>query len=128
MRVTFDTGETQLAESKLHDDQPGRLLFGGDSYPLAEGENTVGRQSKTSKANIQLPTDDQSMSREHVRIMVNRLKNGRIKAVISDMRGTDKQQQLPTRIDDEPLMPEDAFVLTHGDAITLGKTKIKYMK
>ncbi|MCR5157774.1 MAG: FHA domain-containing protein [Prevotella sp.] len=128
MRVTFDTGETQLAETERTDDQPGRLAFGGIYYPLAEGENSVGRQSKTSKATIQLPTDDLSMSRAHVRIMVHRLKSGRVKAIISDMRGADKQQQLPTRIDDEPMMPEDAFVLTHGDSITLGNTRIKYVK
>ena len=126
MRITFDTGDTVLAERERGDDKIGKLVYNGDSYPLAEGENTVGRQSKTSKATIQLPTDDQSMSREHVRIVVHRLKSGRIKAVMSDMRGADKQQQLPTRIDDEPLLPEDAFVLSHGDVITLGKTIVRY--
>lgn len=128
MRITFDTGETQIAESKRDDDQPGRLMLGGDSYPLAEGENTVGRRAKTSKATIQLSTDDQSVSREHLRIVVYRLKSGRMKVVASDMRGEDKQQQLPSRIDDEVLLPEDAVVLSNGDIITLGNTRVKYVK
>lgn len=128
IRVTFDTGDTVLAEHERGDDKIGQLVYNGDSYPLVEGENTVGRQSKTSKATIQLPTDDQSMSREHIKIMVHRLKSGRVKAVVSDMRDADKMEKLPTRIDDEPLLPEDSVVLSHGDTITLGKTKIKYVK
>ena len=60
--------------------------------------------------------------------MVHRLKSRRVKAVVSDMRDADKMEKLPTRIDDEPLLPEDAFVVSHGDTITLGKTKIKYVK
>lgn len=128
MRVTFVTGETVFAGHERNDEKAGRLVFKGDSYPLMEGENTVGRQAKTSKATIQLPVDDQSVSREHLKIVVHRLKSGRVKAVVSDMRTSDKMKKKPTHIDDEPLMPEDAFVLSHGDTITLGNTKIKYVK
>ena len=104
------------------------MLFNGEPYALVEGINTVGRKSKNSTASIQLPTNDTSMSRMHAQIQVYRLKDNRIKAVLSDLRDTEKMQQCPTLIDDEPLQPEDAFVLTHGDVITLGKTRIKYMK
>ena len=113
MRLTFDTGETIIADHEAGDDIIG---------------NIVGRQSKSSQSTIQLPTDDMSMSRSHVRIMVHRLKSGRIKAVLSDMRDGKKMQTLPTYIDDEPLQPEDAYVLENGDTITLGKTKIRYVK
>lgn len=128
MRVTFATGDTILANPLPNDGQIGHLLFDGEPYALVEGINTVGRKSKNSTASIQLPTNDTSMSRMHAQIQVHRLKDNRIKAVLSDLRDTEKMQQCPTLIDDEPLLPEDAFVLAHGDVITLGKTHIKYMK
>ena len=128
MRLTFDTGETIIADHEAGDDIIGKIMFDGKKFALMEGENIVGRQSKSSQSTIQLPTDDMSMSRSHVRIMVHRLKSGRIKAVLSDMRDGKKMQTLPTYIDDEPLQPEDAYVLENGDTITLGKTKIRYVK
>jgi len=128
MRLTFDTGETIIADHEAGDEIIGQIMCDGRRYPLAEGENTVGRQSESSSATIQLPTSDMSMSRSHLRITVHRLKNGRIKAVLSDMRDAKKIQALPTYIDEEPLQPEDAYVLENGDRITLGKTKIRYVK
>ena len=128
MRVTFATGDTILADRQPHDDQIGHLVFDGEPYALAEGTNTVGRKSKNSTATIQLPTEDLSMSRIHAQIQVTRLKSGRIKAVLCDLRDAEKMQQCPTLIEDEPLQPEDAFVLAHGDVITLGATHIKYVR
>lgn len=130
MRVTFATGDTILADRQPHDDQIGHLLFDGEPYALSEGTNTVGRKpkGKNGTATIQLPTDDHSMSRLHAQIQVTRLKNGRIKAVLSDIRDKEKMEQRPTLVDDEPLQPEDAIVLAHGDIITLGETPIKYMR
>lgn len=129
MRITFDTGETVLAQQQEGNSTSiGHLEFAGSCYPLAEGENTVGRQAQTSEATIQLPTEDRSMSRMHLRIQVQRLKSGRIKAVVTDLRDATKIEQLPTTIDDEPLLPEDAFVLANGDVIALGGSRIKYVK
>ena len=128
MRLTFDTGETVMAERESNDDVIGDIMCDGRRYALAEGENIVGRQSQSSSATIQLPTSDMSMSRAHLRITVHRLKNGRIKVVLSDMRDAKKIQALPTYIDEEPLQPEDAYVLENGDRITLGKTRIRYVK
>lgn len=128
MRITFATGETVLAPHEKSDDIIGHLLYEGECYPLQEGCNTIGRQSRNSQATIQLPTDDLSMSRQHVQIQVTRLKSGRIKAVISDLRDAEKIKALPTLVDDQPLLPEDAIVLTSGDSIVMGKTRIKYVK
>ena len=128
MRVTFATGDTILADRQPHDDQIGRLLFDGTPYDLAEGTNTIGRSSKSSTATIQLPTNDLSMSRIHAQIQVHRLKSGRVKAVLSDLRDAEKIQQCPTLVDEEALLPEDAYVLANGDTITLGKTRIKYLR
>ena len=82
---------------------------------MTSGKNTI---------DLSLPTFD------YYRIGKNvyQSEDNRIKAVLSDLRDTEKMQQCPTLIDDEPLQPEDAFVLAHGDVITLGKTRIKYMK
>lgn len=127
IRVTFDTGETQIVDHHHLSTTIGQIACHGEYYPLALGENTVGRRSKTSAATLQLPVDDASMSRQHARIVVHRLKNGRVKAVLSDMREAVKSVRLPIRIDDEPLQPEDAFVLTHGDVVLLGATRVKYV-
>ena len=128
MRLTYDTGETIMADTGAGDDTIGHIMLDGKKYALKEGENIVGRQSKTTDATIQLVTNDMTMSRSHLSIKVHRLKNGRIKAVLSDARDAKKMQSLPTYIDDEPLQPEDAYVLENGDRITIGKTKIRYVK
>ncbi len=128
MRVTFATEHTVLADRQMHDDQIGYLVLDDVSYPLSEGMNIVGRRSENSVSTIQLPTDDRSMSRQHVLIQVLRLKNGRVKVVLSDLRNAMKMELLPTRIDDVPLLAGDAFVLTNGDTITLGATQIKYVR
>ncbi len=128
MRVTFATGDTILADRQPHDNQIGHLLFEGERYVLTEGTNTIGRQSKSSTATIQLPTQDLSMSRLHAQIQVHRLKSGRVKAVLTDLRDEEKMQQRPTLIDDQALLPGDAYVLANGDTITIGQTRIKYMR
>lgn len=129
IRLTFDTGKTQLDDKPQHNDKtPGQIVSGNRQYNLCEGENTVGRMSANSKATIQIDTDDLSMSRLHVCITVHKLKSGRMKAVVSDMREADKTMQLPTYVDDEPLMAEDAIVLTNGDVIRMGKTLVKYQQ
>ena len=127
LRITFDTGDTILADAKPHEGKIGHLAMGSHTFTLTEGTNTVGRQSASSSATVQLLTDDLSMSRLHVQIQVTRLKSGRVKAVLSDLRDAAKIRQLPTRIDDEPLLPGDAFVLENGDAITMGHTEVKYV-
>lgn len=128
MRVTFATGDTILADTQPHEGVIGQLLFNGQHFPLSEGVNTVGRRSGNNNATIQLPTDDRSMSRLHVQIQVTRLKSGRVKAVLTDLRDREKVRLLPTRVDDEPLQPEDAFVLAQGDTLTLGHTTLKYIR
>lgn len=128
LRIDFRTGDTILAKAEKGDELIGQLIFAGDSYPLCEGVNTVGRKAPTSDATIQIETDDRAMSREHVQIRVVRLKSGRIKAILSDMRAIEKTEAQPVLIDDDPLCPDDAIVLANGDVITLGKTKLKYRK
>lgn len=128
IRLTFATGETQLAEQGPNEREAGRLVFQGQDFPLREGVNTVGRHSQSCKSTIQLETNDLTMSRTHAQIEVRRLKSGRVKAILSDVRDTEKVEAVPMMLDDETLFPEDAIVLANGDVITMGHTKIKYVR
>ena len=128
MRVDFQTGETILAQADKGDEVIGHLSYAGDDYELVEGVNTIGRMAKSSDATIQIETDDRSMSRMHAQIKVVRLKTGRIKAILSDLRDEKKMASFPLTIEDEPLFPGDAINLANGDIIKMGKTKLKYKK
>ena len=128
IRLTFATGETQLAEQGANEKEIGRLVFQGWEFPLQEGVNTIGRHSQSCTSTIQLETNDLTMSRTHAQIEVKRLKSGRVKAILSDVRDIGKMEAVPMMLDDETLFPEDAIVLANGDVITMGHTKIKYVR
>lgn len=126
MRVQFDTGETILAQSKKNETVPGFLTYQGHRYELKEGRNTVGRSSSKHEAQIELTTDDKSMSRLHCLIEAVKLKSGRIKVIISDLRSPEKIDQMPLCVEDEPLVKEDRIVLADGDYIQMGKQRIRF--
>ena len=128
LRIDFRTGDTVLAKAGKGDDIIGCIAYAGDCYPLCEGINTIGRKAGTSDATLQIETDDRSMSRKHAQIRVVRLKSGRVKAILSDVRDAQKAELLPIIFDDAPLFPGDAVVLADGDDFTLGRTKLKYKK
>lgn len=127
MRVTFDTGETILASSKTSKNETGCLKCGRGSYPLRIGTNKVGRKSPTSEADIQIETDDHSMSRLHMEVEVVQLKSGRIKVIASDARKASLSEAKPIFHEDVPLENADKVVLVNGDVLTLGDTKVKYV-
>lgn len=126
MRVQFDTGETILAQSKKNETVPGFLTYQGHRYELKEGRNTVGRSSSKHEAQIELTTDDKSMSRMHCLMEAVKLKNGRIKVIISDLRSPEKIVQMPLCVEDKPLVKEDRIVLADGDYIQMGKQRIRF--
>ena len=126
MRVQFDTGKTILAQSKKNETVPGFLTYQGRRYELKEGRNTVGRNSSKHEANIEFVTDDKSMSRLHCQLEAVKLKNGRIKVIISDLRASEKIAQIPLCVEDEPLAKEDRIVLADGDYIQMGRQRIKF--
>ena len=128
MRIDFQTGLTQLDDGGKDSSVVGHIVFAGHNYSLNEGINTIGRRASTSDATMQIDTDDQSMSRLHATLRVERLKSGRVKVILSDARPPEKAARLPIRFDEEPLYPEDAIVLANGDTFILGKTKLTYRK
>ena len=126
-----DNGATQLASSsygatQLVTDTPkistsAKLLYDGISYPLEEGQNIIGRKGNTSKATIQIATDDRYMSRQHCSINVTTLPDGTKKAVLSNY-----QNKNLTSIDGQPIETGDAIRLTDGNSITMGHTTITF--
>lgn len=126
LRVRFDTGETILAPKKTVATVPGYLAWNGQCYELKEGLNTVGRSSSRHESQIEIPTEDKSVSRLHCQIEVVRLSTGRVKAIISDLRSSDKITQKPTLVYDDPLAQGDRLVLNDGDTIEIGGQTLRY--
>ena len=126
-----DNGETQLAAgsygaTQLVTDLPKsnttvRVMFGGKSYPLEEGQNIVGRKGNTSKATVQIETTDRYMSRQHCSITVTTLPDGTKKAVLSNY-----QNKNLTSIDGQEIETGDAIRLTDGNNITMGHTTVTF--
>lgn len=126
LRIRFDTGETVLAPQKAAVKVPGYLNWQGHLYELREGKNTVGRNSSKHEALIEFSTDDKSMSRTHCLIEVVRTTDGRMKAVLSDIRTSEKIDKMPTKVGNLPLAIEDRIVLADGDLIQMGQQKIRF--
>ena len=128
IRLRFDTGETQMSKLSADMTCPGKLLLGSQEYALQEGKNTLGRATKSTTATLPIETDDRSMSRLHVEIEVVRLKNGRMKALLRDIREPEKTAQKPTLVEGEALYPTDCICLTHGDIITISDTEFRFVQ
>ena len=123
-------GETQLAGSGYAATQLGtspkskataKLLFHSVEYELEEGQNIIGRKGTTSKATIQIDTDDRYMSRQHCSITVKTLPDGVKKAVLSNY-----QNKNLTSIDGQEIATDDEIRLTDGNSITMGHTTVTF--
>ena len=126
LHVRFYEGETILAENRDLKVSLGAIEYNGLRMPLHEGKNSIGRKDSKNTADIGVETTDKSMSRQHCQIEVIRLKSGKVKPVISDLRGKDKMDKMPTMINGEPLKVCDRIVLDDGDKIQLGETVVKF--
>ena len=127
LRVLFATGTIIVAPS------PDKRVIGwlecnGVKYELEAGENTIGRKSPTSEATIQISTDDKTVSRKHAKIEIVKLDNGRVKAVLSDIRKAEKSAIKPMYFGDEEIYPEDRLDLEDGDTFKLGELLVKYVQ
>ena len=114
-------GATQLATSVPKAGKSAKLMCDGISYELSEGQNIVGRKGTTSKATIQIVTEDRYMSRQHSVINVTTLPDGTIKAVLSNY-----QNKNLTTIDGQDIEEGDQIRLSDGNQITMGHTTITY--
>lgn len=114
--------ETKLASPKIKA-KSAILVVDGREYKLLQGENTIGRKSPTSSASVQIATSDGYMSRRQAKITVSTTENGALKAVISN----DRNKNL-TSINGQELSEGDEIVLTDGDEIVMGKTRMTYIE
>ena len=113
-------GATQL-ESSPKIGGNARLEFEGVPFFLEEGLNIVGRKGNTSKATIQIATEDRYMSRQHCSITVTTLPDGTQKAVLSNY-----QNKNLTTIDGQDIETGDAIRLFNGNHITMGRTTVVF--
>lgn len=114
-------GATQLATSAHKTITSAKLLFDGISYELKEGQNIIGRKGTTSKATVQIATEDRYMSRQHCAINVATLPDDTKKAVLSNY-----QNKNLTSVDGQEIETGDAVRLTDGNAITMGHTTVTF--
>jgi phage FluMu protein Com len=113
-------GETQIQSGVSHNSQTVALYAGGHRYPLALGENTIGRKAASSKATVQIACNDHYMSRCHSFIDVSILPNGCTKAVISNASNKNA-----TCVNGQQLEAGDKIILRSGDEIRMGETILK---
>lgn len=115
-------GATQLAMPKEKpQSSSARLVFDDQPYFLEEGQNIIGRKGTTSKATVQIATDDRYMSRQHCAITVTTLPDGTKKAVLSNY-----QNKNLTTIDGQEIETGDAIRLVNGNRIKMGHTTVVF--
>ena len=131
-KSVVDSGATQLAGSSYGatqlvtpNEKPkmsnARLVFEDQPYFLSEGQNIIGRKGNTSKATVQIATDDRYMSRQHCSITITTLPDGTKKAVLSNY-----QNKNLTTIDGQEIETGDAIRLVNGNRITMGHTTVVF--
>ena len=98
------------------------LECNGQRHNLDVGVFHVGRMANTSQADVQIPTQDGFMSRQHAIITVRRLADGSLKADIRD-----DQSKNGTKVNNVVLGPGDAIVLHNGDRIQMGETTVFFV-
>jgi pSer/pThr/pTyr-binding forkhead associated (FHA) protein len=115
-------GATQLVTPKeMPKECNARLVFEDQPYFLEEGQNIIGRKGNTSKATVQIATDDRYMSRQHCSITITTLPDGTKKAVFSNY-----QNKNLTTIDGQEIETGDAIRLVNGNRITMGHTTVVF--
>lgn len=104
------------------------LEHNGDRQPLNEGEQTLGRMSSSHEADLEIYTEeDKSVSRIHCLLKVVKLKSGREKVIISDIRGEEKIEKMATTVNGMPLANGDLIVLQDGDKVIMGKQTLTFL-
>ena len=115
-------GATQLVTPKeMAKKSNARLVYEDQPYSLEEGQNIIGRKGNTSRATVQIATDDRYMSRQHCSLTITTLPDGTKKAVLSNY-----QNKNLTTIDGQEIGTGDAIRLVNGNRITMGHTTVVF--
>jgi pSer/pThr/pTyr-binding forkhead associated (FHA) protein len=124
-------GTQRVDKGKIY--KPGKLVLETDAdgcwkgskslqFSLARGKNTLGRQSSSSSASLQLPTTDTYMSRNHAIIDVVMNADATFAHRFLDNGGKNG-----TFHKEEKVEPGDIINLFSGDTIRLGHTVLKFV-
>jgi len=89
---------------------------------LQPGINTLGRQSPNATSNVQLPTTDSYMGKNHATIEVIMKTDGCFEHRLSDRRSKNGTFHNGDRLEDD-----DAIKLVSGDVIRMGQTVLKFI-
>ena len=116
-----NTASTRLITPNVRPDAEPILECVGHSYPLKEGQNIVGRKCSSSKATVQIDTNDIYMSRQHCIINVCTLPNGIKKVGLSNYQNKNR-----TFIDEQLIDNEDEICLVDGNKIKMGNTVVTF--
>jgi hypothetical protein len=113
-------GKTELASpSTIH--KSACLIYGETTLPLELGDNIIGRKGQTSKASVQIATDDRYLSRQHCRITITTLCDGTLKAILRDY-----QNKNMTFVNGQVIEQGDEIRLSDGCRITMGNTTVTF--
>lgn len=105
----------------LIEDVDGKWFGPGEPVRLNVGRNIIGRASDATKADVQLPTRDVTMSKMHARVDVAVRRDGGFDCRIADVGSTNG-----TYCDSVRLKPSCPMVLMPGCQIRLGHTVVKF--
>lgn len=106
--------------------RPGCLIdVHGHTYPLKEGVQTLGRASSSAqKADIPVPTPDNSPSRIHFRIDVKLCADGEYHPYVSLCQGPKAESRVAGHL----LAPGDEIGLQSGDTLRGGSLELTYIE
>lgn len=125
LAVSFVDGETEYHSGKHGKGGKPILEYKGKEYPLAVGDNIIGRKANSSLATVQIDTaadaSGRTVSREHLKIRVIELSGGKYKGTVSVYKAKN-----PTSVNGELLTEEDCIVLCSGDRIKMGSVTVMF--
>lgn len=97
------------------------LILNGIKYRLSLGHNTVGRESPSSTATLQLPVSDPYMSRINVFLDITKTDMGTWQVVISSCNDRNL-----AKVNGHPLEMGNRIILQDGNRIGLGHTELLF--
>ena len=116
-----DGGETVIGQSNISKARF-YLKTSGQTYQLADGINTIGRQACSSGATIQIATNDQKMSRHHAKIEVLRYPGG-----ITRIKINNWQNKNATWVNNVELKDDETLILQNGCRLKMGDTEMFFI-
>lgn len=101
---------------------PGALLLSsGTPVQLKPGRNVIGRRSSRSSANVQIPDETLTMSREHFYIDVS-VQDGKVSHVLS----VNPSARNSTKLDGTDINATDRIALHDGQQINAGSVRLVF--